>query len=32
LAPLEVGSGGVLTQPISPVTTVDGYWTVTDPN
>jgi 6-phosphogluconolactonase (cycloisomerase 2 family) len=32
VAPLEVGSGGVLTAPISPVTTIDGYWTVTDPN
>lgn len=30
LAPFEVSSGGVLTQPIPPVTTVGGYWAVTD--
>ncbi|MGB7601461.1 MAG: hypothetical protein WBM24_14215 [Candidatus Sulfotelmatobacter sp.] len=32
LAPLEVGSGGVLTAPITPVTSIDGAWAVADPN
>jgi 6-phosphogluconolactonase len=32
VVPLEVGTGGVLTQPIPPVTTIDGFWAVTDPN
>jgi 6-phosphogluconolactonase len=31
LTPLEVGAGGVLTEPIFPVTTVSSDWTVTDP-
>jgi len=32
IAPLVVGSTGVLTQPLSPVTLVTpGYWVVTDP-
>jgi hypothetical protein len=32
LAPLEVGSGGALTQPISTLTLVTpGFWVVTDP-
>jgi 6-phosphogluconolactonase (cycloisomerase 2 family) len=30
LAPFEVSSGGVLTQPIPPLTSVGGYWAVTD--
>jgi hypothetical protein len=32
VAPLEVGSGGILTAPITPVTTIDGAWAATDPN
>jgi 6-phosphogluconolactonase len=32
LGPLDIGSGGVLTQPVSPLTlTTGGYWAVTDP-
>ncbi len=32
LAPLQVGSGGALTEPITAVTlTTSGYWAVTDP-
>jgi hypothetical protein len=28
----DIGTGGVLTQPITSVPTISGYWSITDPN